>query len=111
MPRINKPLKVKKVKVTKTKPKRNKKLKKNPSVLVKKSTTKRKNAHQYYVCMAQCCQGKISPKKITQIAHECKTNALAINAKMSAQKASAVKKIKAGYQQLGKGLDEFIKSK
>jgi hypothetical protein len=106
MPRIDKvkkPNKVKKSVVVKV-------AKKPTKALVKKQATK-KNAHQYYVCMAQCCQGKISPKKISQVAHECKTNALAINTKMSVQKAQAIKKIKDGYEKLGKGLNEFIKSR
>ena len=81
-----------------------------PSV-AKASKKPVKNTSAYFECLKSCCQKGIKPKKITQVAHECKTNALAINAKMSAQKAQAVKKIKAGYQQLGKGLEEFIKSK
>ena len=60
--------------------------------------------------MAKCCQGKISPKKITQVAHECKTNALSINAKLSAAKAQAAQKIKAGYETMGKGLAELIEA-
>jgi hypothetical protein len=103
MPQIKKPKTAKKVKVTKTK--RTKKLKKPTSrALVKAKPTK--NPQAYFQCMKSCCKGK----KITQAAHECKTNALAINAKMSAAKTKAVKKIKAGYEALGKGLSEFIKA-
>lgn len=39
------------------------------------------------------------------------TNALAINIKLSAPKVRAVKKIKNAYEQMGKGLAEFIKIK
>ena len=73
--------------------------------------TKSKNTAGYYECLNACCQQGIKPKNISQVSHECKTKALTIKTKMSAQKAQAVKKIKAGYQQLGQGLNEFIKSK
>jgi hypothetical protein len=79
--------------------------------LVKAKPTKNpKNPVAYFKCMSACCQKGIKPKKITQVAHECKTNALAINAQMSAQKTKAVKKIQAGYEELGQGLSEFIKA-
>ena len=48
------------------------------------------------------------PKKITQVAHECKHQALTINAQMSAVKAKAAQKIKAGYETMGQGLAELI---
>ncbi|CAI2196067.1 7449_t:CDS:2, partial [Funneliformis geosporum] len=66
--------------------------------LVKTKPTKKTAA--YYQCMSNCCQNKISPKKISQVAHECKTNALALNKQMSAAKLQAVKQIKKGYEQL-----------
>jgi hypothetical protein len=104
MPKINKPLKTKKVKATV------KRTKKPVSrALVKSKPTKKTTA--YFQCMSNCCQGKISPKKISQVAHECKTNALALNKKMSAAKLQAVKQIKKGYEQLGKGLSELVKLK
>jgi len=103
MPKINKPKKLVKNKIAK-------KTKKPVSRALTK-TKPTKNPQAYFQCMSACCKGKISPKKISQVAHECKTNALAINAQMSAQKAQAVKKIKEGYAKLGKGLSEFIKSK
>jgi hypothetical protein len=84
------------------------KVSKPKKVLVAK---KLKNTAAYFECMSACCRGKIKPKRITDVSHECKTNALAIKAKLSAQKVQAVKKIKQGYAQLGKGLKEFIKSK
>jgi anthranilate phosphoribosyltransferase len=70
-----------------------------------KVTKKVKNPKEYYQCMNACCKGK----NITQVAHDCKSNALAINAKVSARKAQAVKQIKEGYESLGKALAEFIK--
>src|SRR5437773_3368057 len=75
-----------------------------------KRTKPIKNPAAYYQCMCHQAQKGIKPKKITQVAHECKHNALTINAQMSAQKTKAVKKIKDGYEQLGKGLSEFIKA-
>ena len=108
MPKINRP-----IKVAKTKPKKQARKFKKPKVKVSRRKTQKpvKNTSAYFECLKSCCQQGIKPKKISQVAHECKTNALAIKAKMSVQKVQAVKKIKAGYQQLGKGLDEFIKSK
>ena len=108
MPRINKPKKA---------VKKSKKLKKSTAIriskprILKTKSKKPKNTAGYYECLNACCQQGIKPKNISQVSHECKTNALTIKTKMSAQKAQAVKKIKAGYQQLGKGLNEFIKSK
>jgi hypothetical protein len=69
--------------------------------------TKSKNTLAYFQCMSACCQKK---QRISQTAHECKTNALAINAKMSATKTKAAKKIKQGYETLGQGLRDFIKA-
>src|SRR5436190_18868911 len=106
MPRIDKVMK-KVVKRKKLKQPVSVKVSRNKPVkaVVKVSKSKTKNTAGYYECMSACCRGKISPKRISQVAHECKTNALAINAKMSVQKAQAVKKIKQGYAQLGKGLN------
>ncbi|CAJ0836430.1 2100_t:CDS:2 [Entrophospora sp. SA101] len=81
------------------------------TVLVKaqpKSSPKSKNTLAYFQCMSACCQKK---QKISQTAHECKTNALAINAKMSVAKTRAAKKIKAGYETLGKGLKLMSKKR
>src|SRR3954468_3672242 len=69
--------------------------------------TKSKNTLAYFQCLSACCQKK---QKISQTAHECKHNALALNAKMSATKTKAAKKIKQGYETLGQGLSEFIKA-
>ncbi|CAH1763359.1 11909_t:CDS:2 [Entrophospora sp. SA101] len=73
-----------------------------------KTQTKSKNTLVYYQCMCHQSQKGSQPKKITQVAHECKHNALTINAKMSAQKAQAAKKIKVGYETMGQGLAELI---
>jgi hypothetical protein len=106
MPRTDKPLKKKAVK---------KPTKKSVSVKVSKPKSRKikpvKNTTAYFECLNACCQKGIKPKNISQVSHECKVNALVVSKKMSAQKNQAVKKIKQGYAQLGKGLNEFIKSK
>jgi hypothetical protein len=79
-------------------------------VPVKVKPKRTKNPAAYYQCMKSCCQNKPKGKKITQVAQECKHNALSINAKMSAAKAQAAQKIKAGYEQMGKGLAELIEA-
>jgi len=112
MPRIDKPLKkAVKRKVKKLKKPVAVKVSKPKKALVKATKKPIKNTSAYFECMSACCRGKIKPKRITDVAHECKTNALVLSKKMSAQKVQAVKKIKQGYAQLGKGLKEFIKSK
>ena len=103
MPQIKKPKPAKKA-VKKTK-------KPVSRVPVKAKNSKLpKNPAAYYQCMKSCCQNKPKGKKITQVAHECKTNALTINAKLSAAKAQAAKKIKASYETMGKGLAELIEA-
>ena len=109
MPRIDKPKKT--MKKTKKRTKKSVVVRVSKPKVVKSKSKKPKNTSGYYECLNACCQKGIKPKNISQVSHECKTNALVINTKMSVQKAKAVKQIKAGYQQLGKGLDEFIKSK
>lgn len=103
-----------KPKVAKKKPvKKSKKVSRVPAKVQKVSPKKTKSLEDpvaYFECMSACCQKGIKPKKITEIAQECKHNALAINAKISVQKLKAVKKIKEGYETMGKGLKEFIKS-
>ena len=97
MPVINKP------KVAKAK-------KKKPVSPSQKAKTKSKNTLAYYQCMCHQSQKGSQPKKITQVAHECKHNALAINTKMSAAKSQAFKKIKVGYETLGQGLGDLLKA-
>ena len=105
MPKINKQKKtVKAVKKTK-------KLKKPVSrVLVKTKSPKAKNTLAYYQCLCHQTQQGLKGKKITGACHDCKHNALTINAKMSAQKVKDVQKIKDGYEELGRGLSELIKA-
>ncbi|RHZ36647.1 hypothetical protein [endosymbiont GvMRE of Glomus versiforme] len=104
--------------IKKTKPKKTKKpVSRTPAKSKPKKNTaliKNKSAQttcEYYECMRHQTKQGIKPKKITQVAHECKTNALALNAKMSANQKKAAQKIKVGYKTLGEGLSEFIKSK
>src|SRR6185312_79240 len=78
--------------------------------LPKAKSPKTKNPVAYFECMKACCKNKPKGKKITQVAQECKHNALSINAKLSAAKAQAAQKIKAGYEQMGKGLAELIEA-
>ena len=110
MPMI-KPKKVAKKKISKkTKPTKTKKLVKNPTSRTLVKAKPNKNTLAYYQCMCHQTQQGLKGKKITGACHECKTNALTINAKMSAQKTKAVKKIKEGYEELGRGLSELIKA-
>src|SRR5947208_12262286 len=106
MPKINKPKKsVKTVKKTK----KTKSPKKTATrALVKAKPNK--NTLAYYQCLCHQTQQGLKGKRITQACHDCKHNALTINAKMSAQKTKAVKKIKDGYEELGRGLSELIKA-
>jgi hypothetical protein len=89
MPVINKP------KVAKSAKKAIKKPISQASTKTKSPKTP-KNPVAYYQCMCHQSPKGIKPKKITQVAQECKHNALTINAKMSAAKVKAAKKIKEG---------------
>src|SRR5438128_3153810 len=82
----------------------------SPAQTKAKTPIRVKNPAAYFGCMKACCQKGIKPKKITEVAQECKHNALTINAKMSATKAQAAKKIKQGYETMGKGLAELIEA-
>jgi hypothetical protein len=95
--------------LVKNKKTKTKKLKK--ALVAQAQSKKTKNTLAYYQCLCHQTKQGLKGKKITKVCQECKTNALTINAKMSAQKTKAIKKMQVGYQQLGKGLDEFIKSK
>src|SRR6185369_14042069 len=103
MPQVKKPKPAKKKTAKKKKPV-------SQALTKAKTPTKVKNPAAYFGCMKACCQKGIKPKKITQVAQECKHNALTINAKMSVAKAQAAKKIKAGYETMGKGLAELIEA-
>ena len=108
MPQINKPKKVAKKKPVK----KSKKVSRVPAKVQKispKKTKSLKNPVAYFGCMQACCQGKISPKKISQVAHECKTNALAINKKISAEKLKEVKRLGVSFGKFQQDLKEFVK--
>ena len=94
--------------VKKTKPAQKAKKTKKPvsRALIKSKPTK--NTLAYYECMCHQAQQGLKGKKITNACHECKHNALTINPKMSAVKAKAAQKIKAGYETMGQGLAELI---
>jgi hypothetical protein len=102
-------MKKKKTLKSKLKPKKSLKRKKftKKTALTLKSTRSVKNPLDYYECMKNCCLKK---QKISQTAHECRTNALTINSQMSVQKKKAVVKIRSAYRQMGMGLAEFIKA-
>jgi hypothetical protein len=56
-----------------------------------------KNPVAYYQCMSACCQQGISPKKITQVAQECKHNSLGI----LSERTQEIQKLNQAYQQIG----------
>jgi len=69
-----------------------------PANSSKKSKTKpKKNTVAYYQCLSACCQKGISPKKITQIAHECKQNSAGI----LSERTQEIRKLNEAYQQIG----------
>jgi hypothetical protein len=83
-----------------------KKFKKRVSVKVKVAKTKPiKNTLAYFNCMSACCLKK---QKISKTAHECKTNALAINQKISAQKLQEIKKLGASFNKFKSNLERFV---
>jgi len=102
MPQINKIMKKKTIK-------RRKKVAVKVSKRTKNLKAKIKNPVAYFGCMQKCCQKGISPKKIAQIAHECKTNALAINKKVSAEKLKDIKKLGSSFSEFKRNLEEFVK--
>ena len=102
MPMIDRPRKAAKKKMVKKT--------KKPVSPSRKANPKSKNPLAYFECMKTCCKNKPKGKKITQVAHECKHQALTINAKMSAVKAKAAQKIKVGYETMGQGLAELIEA-
>ena len=70
----------------------------------KSKSKPKKNTVAYYQCMSACCQQGISPKKITQIAHECKQNSLGI----LAQRTSEIQKLNEAYRQIGESLTNLL---
>src|SRR2546421_11221710 len=69
-----------------------------------KKVKSKKNTVAYYQCMSACCQQGISPKKITQIAQECKQNSLGI----LAERTSEIRKLNEAYQQIGISLTSLL---
>jgi hypothetical protein len=70
----------------------------------RKKPKPKKNTVAYYQCMSACCQQGISPKKITQIAHECKNNSLGI----LSQRTSEIQKLNEAYRQIGESLTNLL---
>ena len=101
------------------KPKSTKKVAKNKTVkkpvkkptraLVKSKSKPTKNTLAYYQCLCHQTQQGLKGKKISQVAHECKTNALAINKKISTEKLKEVKKLGASFNDFKHDLEEFVK--
>ncbi|CAG8742413.1 1415_t:CDS:1, partial [Ambispora leptoticha] len=83
-----------------------------PSLLVpiakgskpRKKAKVKKNTVAYYQCLSACCQQGISPKKITQVAHECKQNSAGI----LAQRTQEIRKLNEAYQQIGISLTALL---
>lgn len=103
MPRIDKTMK------------KTKRIKKPKKQTVKVKVSKRtknlnskpiKNPVAYFDCMKTCCQKK---QKISKTAHECKTNALAVNAKMSTQKKKDLTELARKHDEFRKVLGNYVK--
>jgi hypothetical protein len=73
-------------------------------VKVRKKVKPKKNPVAYYQCMSACCQQGISPKKITQVAQECKHNSLGI----LSQRSQEIKKVNEAYRQIGESLTNLL---
>ena len=69
-----------------------------------KRVKSKKNTVAYYQCMSACCQQGISPKKITQIAQECKHNSLGV----LAERTQEIQKLNQAYQQIGISLTSLL---
>jgi hypothetical protein len=61
-----------------------------------KKVKPKKNTVAYYQCMSACCQQGISPKKITQIASECKHNSFGI----LSERTQEIQKLNQAYRQI-----------
>jgi len=62
-----------------------------------KKVKAKRNPVAYYQCMSACCQQGISPKRITQIAHECKRNSVGL----LSERTQEIRKLNEAYQQIG----------
>ena len=69
-----------------------------------KKVKPKKDPVAYFQCMSACCQNGISPKKITQIAHECKHNSLGI----LVERGQEIKKLNEAYRQIGESLSNLL---
>src|SRR3954464_4212294 len=105
MPLIKKPKKAVK---SQAKPKKTTPKLKLPTASLALTQAKTKTPSAYYECCANHTRAGLKGVKITQICHDCKHNALTINAKMQAAKNQAAKKIQEGYKRLGQGLKELM---
>lgn len=83
-----------------------------PKKPIKKSIDKLKKPTKSKKLTAKEKNKKLNLPKIvsTKAKRKTKSKNLITNSKISAQKIKAVKQIKEGYEQLGKGLTDFIKS-
>ena len=89
---------------------------KKPQKTTKKPTARalvkakpNKNTLAYYQCLCHQTQQGLKGKKISQVAHECKANALTINRKISTEKLKEVKKLGASFGKFKSDLEEFVK--
>ena len=64
----------------------------------------KKNTVAYYQCLSACCQQGISPKKISQVAQECKHNSLTI----LAERTQEIQKLNEAYRQIGESLTSLL---
>jgi len=64
----------------------------------------KKNTVAYYQCLSACCQQGISPKKISQVASECKHNSLTI----LAERTQEIQKLNEAYRQIGVSLTALL---
>jgi hypothetical protein len=102
MPIIKKPVKAK------TKKPVRKAIKTKSTALVKAKNSKAKNTLAYYQCLCHQTKQGLKGKRITKACHDCKHNALAINAKMSAQKLKDVKKLAQAHANFKQILEEYV---
>ena len=68
-----------------------------------------KNTLAYYQCLCHQTQQGLKGKKITGACHDCKHNALTINAKMSAQKVKDVQKLAQAHANFKQILEEYVR--
>src|SRR2546429_4305600 len=65
-----------------------------------KKTKSPKNPLAYYQCMKECCQQGLQGRKITQVAHDCRLNSLAI----LGERSQEIQKLNEAYRQIGDSL-------